>query len=66
MRCKRRGLSRMNVSKLARYGDMLAIPFWIALIIYFYKKEKRTPEEDVYFAFVTGALIADTYFVVAG
>ena len=56
----------MNVTKLARFGDMIAIPFWIALIIYFYKKEKRTPEEDVYFAFVIGALIADTYFMLAG
>jgi hypothetical protein len=49
--------------ELARIGDMIAIPFFLLLILYFLKKERRTREEDVYLAFVLGAFVADIYFV---
>lgn len=49
--------------ELARIGDMIAIPFFLFLILYFLRKERRTREEDLYLAFVTGAFFADIYFV---
>lgn len=49
--------------KLARYGDMLAIPFFFLLILYFYKKPALTYEERVLFLFCIGGFLADIYFV---
>jgi hypothetical protein len=48
---------------LARIGDMIAIPFFFLLILYFLRKKERTDEETLYLAFVTGAFFADVYFV---
>ncbi len=48
---------------LARIGEMIAIPFFFFLILYFLRKEERTDEENVYLAFVSGAFLADVYFV---
>lgn len=57
----------MNITRLARLGDTVAIPFWIALIYYFWNlSEERalTLFEKVLFLFVIGGLIADLIFVV--
>ena len=42
---------------------MLAIPFFLWLIVYFYRKEQLTDEEKILFAFVIGGFIADLFFV---
>ncbi len=51
---------RMNLSRL---GDMVAIPFFLWLVAYFWKKPDRTPEETVLMAFCAGGAVADVYFV---
>ena len=48
---------------LPRIGDMIAIPLFLWLCIYFFKKETLTDEERVLFLFAIGGLIADTLFV---
>jgi len=50
----------MNLPKL---GDMIAIPFFFWLVIYFYKKEMLTDEEKILAVFCFGGLVADLYFV---
>ena len=49
----------------ARFADLLAIPFFLAAIIYFaqQEEEKRTPIENALLLFSTGGLVADIYFV---
>jgi hypothetical protein len=49
--------------KLARYGDMLAIPFFFLLSLYFYRKPVLTDEEKILFLFCVGGFFADVYFV---
>ncbi len=44
-------------------GDILAIPLFLWLAVYFYKKEVRTDEENLLFAFAVGGLVADILFV---
>ena len=56
----------MNLTRLARCGDMLAIPFWIALIYYFWNLSEERPLtlfEKVLCLFVIGGLLADMLFV---
>ncbi len=50
----------------ARFGDLMAIPFFLAAVIYFAKKEVRTPLEDALLLFSTGGLVADVTFVLGG
>ena len=49
--------------KLARLGDAVAIPFFLWLVAYFWKKPDRTPEETALMAFCAGGALADIYFV---
>ena len=49
--------------KLTRYGDMLAIPFFFLLALYFYRKPILTDEEKILFLFCVGGFFADVYFV---
>ena len=49
--------------KLSRYGDIVAIPFFFLLVIYFGKKPVLTEEERVLFLFCVGGFLADVYFV---
>lgn len=49
--------------KLSRLGDILAIPCFFALILYFLWKESLTEEEKVLFAFSITGFVADIYFV---
>jgi hypothetical protein len=48
---------------LPRLGDTIAIPFFLWLVAYFWKKPDRTPEETVLMAFCAGGAVADIYFV---
>ena len=48
---------------LPRIGDMIAIPLFLWLCIYFYKKKELTDEEKALYLFAIGGLIADTLFV---
>jgi hypothetical protein len=50
----------MNLPKI---GDILAIPFFLLLCIYFYKKNILTLEEKILYLFAIGGLCADMFFV---
>lgn len=49
-------------SNLSNYADLLAIPFFILLVIYFYKKKNRTNIENILFLFAIAGLILDILF----
>ena len=49
--------------KLARLGDILAIPMFLWLILYFLRKEQLTDEEKLLATFAIGGFIADLFFV---
>ena len=46
---------------LVYYADILAIPFFLLLIIYFYNK-KRTFIENILLLFAVSGLVLDTFF----
>lgn len=51
---------------LPHLGDMIAIPFFFWLIIYFYKRYNTsglTDEEKILALFCLGGFFADVYFV---
>ena len=48
--------------KLSAIGDVLAIPFFFALSIYFYKINSKTTFEIILFCFSVSGFIADVYF----
>ena len=48
---------------LPRVGDMIAIPFFLWLVLYFLRKPTRTTEEWILLLFVAGGFVADLYFV---
>lgn len=52
-------------NRLVHLGDILAIPFFLALVIYFYRIEYKTRFEMILFLFSIGGLIADTFFTFA-
>ena len=56
-------MNTINLLNLPRIGDMIAIPFFLWLMYYFYKKNILTFEERILFLFVTGGFIADIIFV---
>lgn len=43
-------------------GDIFAIPFFAALVYYFYRIETKTDTEWVLFAFSVGGLVCDLIF----
>lgn len=47
---------------LSHIGDILAIPFFLALVIYFYKKEHKTKFEYILFYFAIAGFVLDIYF----
>ena len=51
-------------NKLAHYGDLLAIPFFIITFIYFYLRENKTPLENLIMLFIFLCLIIDIFFSV--
>lgn len=59
-------LERFNRMSLPHLGDILAIPFFLWLVVYFYRKSQTGPltnEEKILYLFCISALIADTFFV---
>ena len=46
----------MNIQKLS---DIIAIPFFLSLAIYFYKREHKTPLENVFYVFAIVGFIVD-------
>jgi hypothetical protein len=50
---------------LSHYGDILAIPFFLALVLYFYRKEDKSLEEEILFYFCCVGLAVDLLFSIA-
>ena len=61
-------LSRKNLNEimenLTSYGDILAIPFFLLLTIYFYNIERRSATENILLLFSIGGLLADILFTI--
>jgi hypothetical protein len=53
----------MNIKQnLSHYGDILAIPFFGLLVLYFYGIENKTPLEYVLFAFSAMGFVLDIFY----
>jgi hypothetical protein len=50
------------MNRFSHYGDILAIPFFILGMIYFYTIEHKTPVEYILFLFSVVGAIADITF----
>ena len=51
---------------LPHLGDILAVPFFLWLVVYFYRKSQTGPltnEEKILYLFSIGGLVADLFFV---
>ena len=46
----------------SHYGDVLAIPFFALLVVYFYNIEHKTPIEYILFLFSITGVVLDTFF----
>ena len=51
----------MQLNKLAHYGDLLAIPFFIISLLYFYQIENKSLLEMGIMVFLFIALLFDTF-----
>jgi hypothetical protein len=51
----------MKLSKLAHYGDLIAIPFFIISVFYFYQIEHKSLLEIGIMVFLLIALVFDVY-----
>lgn len=51
----------MNITSINHYGDMLAIPWFIALILYFYNIENRSILEDLLLVFSILGFLVDAF-----
>jgi len=57
------------VNNLTHIGDILALPFFILLSIYFYNLENKTPLEYLLFLFSISCFLIDvafSYFYIFG
>ena len=57
------------INRLTHIGDILAIPFFLLLSIYFYRIENKTHLEYLLFLFCVSCLIIDftfSYFYITG
>ena len=57
---------KLSQVKIPQIGDYIAIPFFLWLVIYFYRKSEKqelTVEEKVLFLFCCGGLLADLSFI---
>lgn len=55
-------LYNSKLQNLANYGDILAIPFFMLLVRYFYNIKNRTFIENLLLLFSVTALLADILF----
>ena len=53
---------QINANNLSHYGDILAIPLFILLSVYFYKIEHKSPIEYVLFGFSLAGFILDCLY----
>ena len=51
-----------NTQNLSHYGDILAIPFFGLLVLYFYGIENKSPMEYVLFTFSALGFIFDIFY----
>lgn len=51
-----------NIKNLNNLGDIIAIPFFFLLTIYFYNIPEKSNFEYILFLFSLSGLIADIYF----
>lgn len=54
-----------NIENLSHYGDILAIPFFALLIIYFDSIECKTPIEYLLLLFSIAGFILDILFTIS-
>ena len=52
----------MNLINISHYGDILAIPFFLALSIYFHKIKNKTFFEYILYIFSISGFLLDLYF----
>jgi hypothetical protein len=52
----------INLNNYAHYGDILAIPFFMLLSIYFYNKNRKTLLEYILFFFAISGFVLDSIF----
>lgn len=50
------------VMNIVHYADIVAIPLFLLLTVYFYKKSNRTFIENILLLFAISGLVLDTYF----
>ena len=50
------------IHNLSHYGDILAIPFFALLMIYFYNIENKSIMENILFAFSIAGFILDIWY----
>lgn len=55
----------LNRSDLSHIADILAIPFFFLLCVYFYEKQRLTRTEQVLFLFAVSGFILDIVFTIA-
>ena len=55
-------IMQFNTNNLSHYGDILAIPLFILLSVYFYKIEHKSPLEYVLFGFALAGFVLDTLY----
>ena len=53
---------KININNLSHYGDILAIPFFALLSIYFYNIENRSVLENILFLFSIAGFVLDILF----
>jgi len=47
---------------IVHYADILAIPLFLLLTVYFYRKNNRTFIENILLLFAVSGFVLDTYF----
>jgi len=53
---------KININNLSHYGDILAIPFFALLSIYFYNIENRSVLENILFLFSIAGFVLDILY----
>ena len=54
-----------QIIRLSHYADIIAIPFWIIAVYYFWSIERRNTIEDLLLFFTVCGLILDTIFTIS-
>ena len=53
---------KLNINDISHYGDVLAIPFFGLLILYFYKIEERNIMENILLFFSISGFVLDILY----